>query len=701
MSMLFKRIKDWAVSITSFRTGDVIPVDGPDGTAKMSINSLLADISKESRAGNLGIATSVERTASSTYYASYNMWFLKGHKYILRKVNDSDPVNWGINNNVLTISGNTNSYTYEPSQDVFGQVFAYYASASSRTIRFTITDITLDSNFKREIARETLAGNIGIVCSKEITESSTYYAGFDIQFLKGHKYRLQKTNTDTPVNWGINGGILTISGSTNSYIYKPSQDEFGQIFAYYASASSRTIKFLVTDITQTSEIFADLTSYREISLNQTGTYFAIGDVHLVPGKVYEISYDTTTDLTAIGGNWGIADTVTKDLSIKKFLYRTDSELKKDVFIWLATSSTINVKICVRDVTADNVVFYEKKYSSMLSDFSRRNYGYSYGVGTKIDMAMSAGSTFKNTDDSKTYHKNRAGLWVDDDNNQILLNPIIKGQNPDATWIFDGAKYVMCSTGYPCILMQSSDFIHWHPVGSLLSADSIYTSAIWAPSLHKIGTKYVAYVSVNGENIPEPRNILVLTSDNANGPYVEQGVLGITNIDPCYCDGYLFYGNGHIYSYQMSADGLSKIGSQIDTGIGGVEGPYVTKIGDYYYMFCSTTSGPTVYDVHVYRSSAITGPWEDGGVILFGTYNVDDICGSGHVGNILIDNDGRMFLNMHALLKGYEYFEQAGWYGYRQQIIQELRINASDWPEFVDIDGNVTTKPQLRVRKPNI
>ena len=42
MSMLLKRIKDWATSITSFRSGDVIPVDGPSGTAKMSKDSLLA-----------------------------------------------------------------------------------------------------------------------------------------------------------------------------------------------------------------------------------------------------------------------------------------------------------------------------------------------------------------------------------------------------------------------------------------------------------------------------------------------------------------------------------------------------------------------------------------------------------------------------------------------------------------------------------
>ena len=41
MSMLFKRIKDWATSITAFRTGDVIPVDGPSGTAKMAKDNLL------------------------------------------------------------------------------------------------------------------------------------------------------------------------------------------------------------------------------------------------------------------------------------------------------------------------------------------------------------------------------------------------------------------------------------------------------------------------------------------------------------------------------------------------------------------------------------------------------------------------------------------------------------------------------------
>ena len=42
-NLSLKRINDWATSITSFRTGDVIPVDGPSGTAKMLATNLLKE----------------------------------------------------------------------------------------------------------------------------------------------------------------------------------------------------------------------------------------------------------------------------------------------------------------------------------------------------------------------------------------------------------------------------------------------------------------------------------------------------------------------------------------------------------------------------------------------------------------------------------------------------------------------------------
>lgn len=53
MSMLLKRIKDLATSLTSFRTGDVIAVDGPDGTAKMGKDDLLKEAAENVLAGNI------------------------------------------------------------------------------------------------------------------------------------------------------------------------------------------------------------------------------------------------------------------------------------------------------------------------------------------------------------------------------------------------------------------------------------------------------------------------------------------------------------------------------------------------------------------------------------------------------------------------------------------------------------------------
>lgn len=55
-NMLLKRIKDWETTITSFRTGDVIPVDGPSGTAKMSKDDLLRETAENALRSINGLA---------------------------------------------------------------------------------------------------------------------------------------------------------------------------------------------------------------------------------------------------------------------------------------------------------------------------------------------------------------------------------------------------------------------------------------------------------------------------------------------------------------------------------------------------------------------------------------------------------------------------------------------------------------------
>lgn len=62
-NLLLKRIKDWATSITTFRTGDVIPVDGPSGTAKMTKDNLLARTAENT----LGSIHSLSRAETDGY----------------------------------------------------------------------------------------------------------------------------------------------------------------------------------------------------------------------------------------------------------------------------------------------------------------------------------------------------------------------------------------------------------------------------------------------------------------------------------------------------------------------------------------------------------------------------------------------------------------------------------------------------------
>lgn len=68
-NLLLKRIKDWATSITSFRTGDVIPVDGPDGTAKMTKDNLLKVTAQNTLIDNFAPAFDSTRTSEDAYKA--------------------------------------------------------------------------------------------------------------------------------------------------------------------------------------------------------------------------------------------------------------------------------------------------------------------------------------------------------------------------------------------------------------------------------------------------------------------------------------------------------------------------------------------------------------------------------------------------------------------------------------------------------
>ena len=69
--MANKRIKDLETAITAFRTGDVIPVDGPSGTAKMSKDDLLARTAENALAGNVAQVFDPTKPNDDGGYAYY------------------------------------------------------------------------------------------------------------------------------------------------------------------------------------------------------------------------------------------------------------------------------------------------------------------------------------------------------------------------------------------------------------------------------------------------------------------------------------------------------------------------------------------------------------------------------------------------------------------------------------------------------
>ena len=82
--MAFKRIKDWLTTITAFRTGDVIPVDGPSGTAKMSKDDLLRVTAENALAGNVATAFDATRTSENPYIAGKDVVEYNGKLYTFK-----------------------------------------------------------------------------------------------------------------------------------------------------------------------------------------------------------------------------------------------------------------------------------------------------------------------------------------------------------------------------------------------------------------------------------------------------------------------------------------------------------------------------------------------------------------------------------------------------------------------------------------
>lgn len=294
--------------------------------------------------------------------------------------------------------------------------------------------------------------------------------------------------------------------------------------------------------------------------------------------------------------------------------------------------------------------------------------------------------------------------------------------------------------------------------SAATTTSGLSGMMWAPDViwNETMQKWCMYMSINGDNWCS--SICLLTADNIEGPYEYVGevvysgmnnpktdvdetktdiykVLGegadlerygqtsfscINAIDPCVRydengDLYMSYGSWSAGIYMLKLDketGLRDYSTTYETerdvsdayfGIkiaGGYynsgEGSYIIHTNGYYYLFMSYAGLEAAkgYQMRIYRSKEITGPyvdqngvsaiWKKGedikktgyGVKIFGSYDMSGLAkvqvAQGH-NSALVDDDGKIYLVYHTRFQS-DNGKNEG----HQVRVHQLFVNEDDW-----------------------
>ena len=284
--------------------------------------------------------------------------------------------------------------------------------------------------------------------------------------------------------------------------------------------------------------------------------------------------------------------------------------------------------------------------------------------------------------------------------QQFMNPVIPGDFADPTVIRVGDKYYAAGTSsewaphYP--IFESVDLVNWNYVGPAFQTAPEWTKAsFWAPELYVLNGKIYMYYSARRAS-DGVSYIGVATTDDIRKGFDDHGCMVEFGSEAI--DAFIFEDEGKLYiswkAYgldprpiellcsEISPDGLKLVGEPFmllkDDDDAGLEGQYMYKKGDYYYIIYSIRSccgAGSDYAVSVARSKSFRGPYEkyEGNPILEGDGN--DILSCGH-GTAVEVPDGRMFYLFHAYMKG------NGFYNGRQGLLKELAINDEKWPYFV-------------------
>ena len=293
------------------------------------------------------------------------------------------------------------------------------------------------------------------------------------------------------------------------------------------------------------------------------------------------------------------------------------------------------------------------------------------------------------------------------------NPVLPGDFPDPSVIRVGDEYWATATTsewaplFP--LLRSRDLVNWEHVSNVFQKRPEWSTAnYWAPEIaeHK-GRFYIYYV---GRKKDGPLHLAVATASKPEGPWTDHGPMigqpaGSIDAVPIADengDRYMLWkedGNSRkqptpIWAQKLSEDGTKLVGEMKELIRNDqpweknlVEGPFVVKRGDTFYLFYSGAGccgAGCNYVLGVARSKKLLGPWEKNPANPLIGDNQAWRC-PGH-GSIVSTPNGREYLLYHA------YDAQSFIYVGRQGVLDEITWGKDGWPSINGGKGVSTTAP---------
>jgi xylan 1,4-beta-xylosidase len=291
------------------------------------------------------------------------------------------------------------------------------------------------------------------------------------------------------------------------------------------------------------------------------------------------------------------------------------------------------------------------------------------------------------------------------------NPVLAGDYPDPAVIRVGDEYWATATTsewaplFP--LLRSRDLINWEHVGNAFQQPPAWAVAnFWAPEIAEHRGKYFLYYV--GRKQGGPLHLAVATADQPQGPWTDHGPMigqpaGSIDGDPVVDENgdlYLLWkedGNSRkqptpIWAQRLSEDGTKLVGEMKELirndapwEANLVEGPFVHKRGDTFYLFYSGAGccgAGCSYALGVARSKKLLGPWEKNPANPLMAGNDTWRC-PGH-GTIVSTPEGRDFLLYHA------YDAKNFIYVGRQGLLDEVIWGPDGWPTINSGKGPSTS-----------